>query len=119
MLEAWLGAMYSQEENVGLGLQYCHDFIINIIETHIDFVQLITEDDNYKDQLLQAYQALYHSPPTYKEIDAVGPPHSRIFTIGVFDPNGTLIAQTTGPNKKMAEQECAKLALELLNSDRK
>jgi ribonuclease-3 len=113
MMEAWLGALFSQEEDVGRGLQQCSDFVINMIERHIDFVKLITEDTNYKDQLLRKFQALYHVPPRYKEIEVSGPPHNRIFTIGVLDPNDKVIATSTGTNKKMAEQECSKIALEL------
>ena len=32
MFEAWIGALYLQEEAVGFGLQQCNDFIVNIIE---------------------------------------------------------------------------------------
>jgi ribonuclease-3 len=114
MFEAWIGAMYLQEEDPGRGVQQCHDFLIRIIERHIDFVQIIIEDTNYKDQLLRKFQALYHVPPRYKEINVVGPPHDRIFTMGVLDPADNVIACSTARNKKVAEQEASRLALELL-----
>jgi ribonuclease-3 len=114
MFEAWIGAMYLQEEDVGRGIQQCNDFLVRIIERHIDFVQIIMEDTNYKDQLLRKFQALYHVPPRYKEITIVGPPHDRIFTMGVLDPNDKVIATSTARNKKVAEQEASRLALELL-----
>ena len=114
MFEAWLGALYLQEEDPGRGLQQCNDFLIRIIEKHIDFVQIIIEDTNYKDQLLRKFQALYHVPPRYKEMEVVGPPHDRIFTMGVLDPNDNVIATATARNKKVAEQEASLIALERL-----
>jgi ribonuclease-3 len=114
MFESWFGAMYLQEEDVGRGLQQCNDFLVRIIERHIDFVQIIIEDTNYKDQLLRKFQALYHVPPRYKEIAVVGPPHDRIFTMGVLDPNDKILTTATARNKKVAEQEASRMALELL-----
>jgi ribonuclease III len=114
MFEAWFGALYLQEEDVGRGLQQCNNFLIQIIEKHIDFVQIIIEDTNYKDQLLRKFQALYHVPPRYKEIAVVGPPHDRIFTMGVLDPNDKILTTSTARNKKVAEQEASRMALELL-----
>ena len=116
MFEAWIGAMYLQEEDVGRGLKQCNDFLIRIIEKHIDFVQIIIEDTNYKDQLLRKFQGLYHMPPRYKEIAVVGPPHDRIFTMGVLDPTDNIITTATARNKKVAEQEASRAALEILES---
>jgi dsRNA-specific ribonuclease len=114
MFEAWFGALYLQEEDVGRGLSVCNDFLVRIIEKHIDFVQIIIEDTNYKDQLLRKFQSLYHVPPRYKEIAVVGPPHDRIFTMGVLDPNDKILTTATARNKKVAEQEASRAALELL-----
>jgi hypothetical protein len=114
MFEALFGALYLQEDDVGRGLQQCNDFLVRIIERHIDFVQIIIEDTNYKDQLLRKFQALYHVPPRYKEITVVGPPHDRIFTMGVLDPSDKILATATARNKKVAEQEASRLALDML-----
>lgn len=116
MFEALFGALYLQEEDVGRGLQQCNDFLIRIIEKHIDFVQVIIEDTNYKDQLLRKFQAMYHVPPRYKELAVSGPPHDRVFLIGVLDPNDNVITTSTARNKKVAEQEASRLALELLEA---
>ena len=115
MFEAWIGAMYLQDDDVGRGLQQCNDFLVRVIEKHIDFVQIIIEDTNYKDQLLRKFQAMYHTPPRYKEILVVGPPHDRVFTMGVLDPSDNVIAKATARNKKVAEQEASRLALEHLD----
>ena len=116
MFEAWFGALYLQEEEAGRGLQQCHDLLVRILEEHIDFVQIIIEDTNYKDQLLLKFQTLYHIPPRYKEIEVVGPPHDRMFTMGVLDPMDRVVAVSTARNKKVAEQEASRLALEILEA---
>lgn len=116
MFEAWFGALYLQEEEAGRGLQQCHDLLVRILEEHIDFVQIIIEDTNYKDQLLRKFQTLYHIPPRYKEMEVVGPPHDRMFTMGVLDPMDRVVAVSTARNKKVAEQEASRLALEILDA---
>jgi dsRNA-specific ribonuclease len=114
LFEAWIGALYHQEGDVGRGFQVCNDLLIQVIERHIDFVQIITEDTNYKDQLLRLFQAKYHVPPRYKEVHVEGPPHDRVFTMGVLDPHDVVVSTATARNKKVAEQEASRLALELL-----
>lgn len=116
VFEALIGALLTQEDEIGRGVELCNTFIINIIEKHVDFVQLITEDNNYKDQLLRFFQAKYHVPPRYKEVTVEGPPHDRIFTMGVLDPDDTVIATYAAKNKKLAEQEASRLALEALGA---
>ena len=113
MFEAWIGALYLQEDQVGFGLQQCNDFIVSIIEKHIDFVQIISEDTNYKDQLLRKFQATYHTPPRYKELSVTGPSHDKTFVMAVLDPNDMVISTATAKNKKVAEQEASRLALKL------
>jgi ribonuclease-3 len=112
--EALIGALLGQEEEIGRGVELCNTFIINIIEKHVDIVSLIVEDTNYKDQLLRFFQAKYHVPPRYTEVAVEGPPHDRIFTMGVLDPSDNIIATFAGRNKKTAEQEASRLALEAL-----
>ena len=116
MFEAWLGALFEHEDDgQGKGDIAVRNFLIQVVETHIDFVDLITDDTNYKDQLLRLFQSQYHQPPRYKEVEVVGPPHDRIFTMGVLDPNGNVIATATARNKQVAEQEASRFALAKLN----
>jgi len=46
----------------------------------------------------------------------IGPPHDRTFTMGVIDPTdeSKVIAVSTARNKKVAEQEASKIALNML-----
>jgi len=112
MLEAWMGALYFHEGKGGRGFEACQRWFIKIIERYIDFAALITDDNNFKDQLLRYYQSRWHQPPRYKEVDVTGPPHDRTFTMGVLDCQGNVVAQYTARNKKVAEQEASRLALQ-------
>ena len=114
MLEAWIGALYYHEGKGGRGFEQAQKWFITIMEKYVDFDKLILEDNNYKDQLLRWYQERFHQPPKYKEVDVIGPPHDRTFTMGVLDINGQVIATYTARNKKVAEQEASRLALEVL-----
>ena len=115
MFEAWIYALYKNYgyENPGVGFVVVQKFITTVMQKHINFVELITDDNNFKDQLLRLFQSKFHQPPRYKEVEIVGPPHDRIFTMGVIDPeNDTkVISKATARNKKVAEQEASRLAL--------
>lgn len=118
MLEAWIGAMYLDicETDPGRAFVRIKTWITNLFEERIDFVSLISEDNNFKDQLLRFYQGAYHTPPKYKEVAVIGPLHDRTFTMGVLSPTGQVIAKATARNKKVAEQEASRKALIVLGA---
>jgi ribonuclease-3 len=99
------------EKNPGAAFLRVKTWLINLFETQVDFVALISEDNNFKDQLLKFYQAAYHTPPKYKEVAVEGPLHDRTFTMGVLSPSGEVVATATARNKKVAEQEASRKAL--------
>lgn len=116
MFEAWLGALYYACGKGGRGFEAVQTFVITVLERHIYFVELITKNTNYKDQLLRWFQANFHQPPRYKVIQEQGPSHDRTFTMGVLATDGSVIASSAAKNKKEAEQEASRLALALLTS---
>jgi ribonuclease-3 len=113
MLEAWIDAIMEHEGNEGPAYDMARKFFISIMEKHINFSKLIAEDTNFKDQLLRHFQSQFHQPPRYKEVKVDGPPHDRVFTMGVLDPSGNVVATSKARNKKVAEQEASRLALEI------
>ena len=117
LLEAWLGAIFYSEEGGGKGFETTQTFVISVIQKHVDFVELITSNTNYKDQILRYFQAQYHVPPTYKVLHEEGPTHDRMFTIGILDLSGNVIASALAKNKKIAEQEASRLALDILKKN--
>jgi ribonuclease-3 len=118
MFEAWLGAIYYSAGKGGKGFEAVQNFIVSVMEQHIYFMELITKNTNYKDQLLRWFQAEYHQPPKYKVVHEEGPSHDRVFTMGVLSPTGDVIATSTARNKKEAEQEASRIALELLQKSK-
>ena len=113
MLEAWIAAMYRDHAATNPQTAFWHvqQWMIAVLETYVDFGEIIATNTNYKDQLLRYYQATFHQPPRYKEVSSEGPLHNRIFTMGVLMPDGTVLTTATARNKKDAEQEASRLAL--------
>lgn len=104
--EAFMGALY-----LDLGFNICKQFMNIILETEVDYADILYKDTNYKDQLLRFYHKNKWSHPVYVELKAEGPIHKRVFTMGVKDFNGEIICQSSDMNKRKAEQKCAMHAL--------
>ncbi len=77
-----------------------------------DFVKA---DNNYKGQLLEYAHANKIGHPHYKVIEEKGPEHKKEFTVEVYIGD-KFYATGNGGNKKNAEQEASKVALEILNN---
>lgn len=106
IFEAFIGALYLDS-----GIDMCRIVIIKLLETQVDFAEILFHDDNYKDQLLRFYHKKEWSPPKYIDIKIDGPVHKREFTIGVKDNVGRIVATGTDYLKKKAEQIASKNAL--------
>jgi mRNA interferase HicA len=68
MFEAWFGALYLQEDDVGRGLQQCNDFLIRIIEKHIDIVQIIMISCNLRNVICLVYDIIYDIINSYMKV---------------------------------------------------
>jgi len=109
-MEALIGALYLDS-----GYKAAFDFVSRCIAPEINKV---TGDDYHKDykSLLQEYcQRQYRCYPEYVVVKRSGPEHERTFWIEV-KIGETAYGTGTGRNKKSAEQEAAKMALEQLNA---
>lgn len=106
IFESFIGAMY-----LDTGFLTCKKFIRYILETEIDYADLIYNDDNFKDQLLRYYHSIKWEHPKYKVLHEEGPPHKRIFTIGVLDNGEHIVGKGIDTSKRRAEQKASKLAL--------
>jgi len=107
-LEALIAALY-----LDCGYRAAFDFISRIFSPEID---RITENDyhrDYKSLLQELCQHHYHSYPQYRMVKRSGPEHERIFWMEV-NVDGTVYGPGTGRNKKSAEQEAARMALQAL-----
>ena len=102
--EAFLGALYLDTGN----LQVVKDFVIKSIETHVDMVDLISKDNNYKDQILRYFQHNFRVHPIYKTEKIED---KNIFECKIFREN-ECIEVGTGHTKKKAEQDASRKALQ-------
>ena len=68
---------------------------------------------DYKSALQEKLHDLSQPSPTYRVIDEAGPDHRKIFSVEVV-VRGEILAEASGQTKKQAQQEAARLALELL-----
>ena len=84
-------------------------------------VKLILEDKgfmDYKTELQEYCQKVLHRVPKYEVIGYNGPDHSRIYEIAVKIVD-RVYASGFGHNKKEAEHQAAKLAMEIINKENK
>jgi ribonuclease III len=123
VFEAFMGALYFSN-----GFEPCLLFIINLLETLIDYAGKLYCDNNYKDALLRYYHKQNFSYPKYKVIYYEGPPHDRIYLTGVLKNDASdedsiedkFVGYGIGNSKKITEQRAAKMSLisfGLLNDD--
>ena len=109
-LEAVIGALYIDQ-----GFKTTEKIIHKWILKPRFSDDTATIDKNYKGQLLELAHARKLGDPLYKVVNIEGPEHLKKFTISVFlgeEEWGT----GSGNNKKSAEQEASKSALEKLKS---
>jgi ribonuclease-3 len=81
--EAFIGALiqdFGDEE----GYRYAKRFLLGIIEHIVDFADIISTNENFKDTLQRYYQSLKWKNPVYVDLDECGPSHIRNFTKGAF-----------------------------------
>lgn len=102
--EAVLGALYLEGK--------MHDLQITLIAL---FEDLVTEIDNsaskynFKAMIQEYTQAENSTLPEYKILKEDGPPHAKVFEIGVFI-NDELCGFGSGKSKKEAQQKAAEMA---------
>lgn len=107
--EAYLGALYMDQ-----GINVVRDFLSQVLFPKID---VYVQSKSFKDpkSLLQEYvQAKKQNSPTYQLLHEEGPPHAKIFTMGVYI-NNELRGEGVGKSKQEAEENAAKQALEKIS----
>lgn len=111
VFEAFICALYKDQ-----GFLIAKKLIINVLESVINFPQLLLFDDNYKDRLLKFFQKNGFNPPEYKLCTTLGPPNKRTFIIEVLrtkNNNIEHICKGSGNTKKEAEQNGSLNALRM------
>jgi len=115
--EAFIGAIFLDfEEKEGNGFKYASDWIIHIIETIVDFTDLMTKNTSYKDRLVKFCQHNFQFIPKFTEIDVNETNGKRVHTVYVKNNMGALIGIGKGVNKKAAELRASEEALKYYNA---
>jgi len=109
-LEAIIASIYLDG-----GLKFAQRFVLKLFE---DKIRQLEQDEikyDYKTALQDYWQSTTHHQPYYSVIAETGPEHEKIFEVEVIlgdKPYG----RGVGRNKKTAEQQAAKVALEKFTS---
>ncbi len=108
-LEAVIAAIFLDQ-----GPSVTRDFILSLLA--IDMEKTVSQGTiiDYKSELQELIQAREQQSPTYHIIEATGPNHDKKFTIEVR-LGKTVLGKGSGKNKKAAEIEAARTALEKLS----
>jgi ribonuclease-3 len=95
------------------GFDVVKEYVLRTMTPKIILISENINQQNYKAMLQQHAQKLLGSTPIYELLDEKGPDHSKCFEVCVM-VDGRRFTSAWGPNKKMAEQKAALLALEEL-----
>jgi ribonuclease-3 len=95
------------------GFDAVKEYVLRTITSKITLISENINQQNYKAMLQQHAQKILGATPIYELLDEKGPDHSKCFEVCVMI-DGRRFTSAWGPNKKMAEQKAALLALEEL-----
>ena len=96
----------------GVGYYVAEQWIVTIMETQLDFTELICTKTNYKDMLVRYMQHTFQTAPQFYEMSVEMRQNQKQFRYCVKDRNGVVIGTAIGCSKKDAENNAAKAALE-------
>ena len=110
--EALIAAMYLDG-----GLEQARAFIVRELGGLMEDLRRdgVAAQD-YKSALQELVQADNRTLPEYRVVGTIGPDHQKLFEVEVLVA-GASLARATGPSKKEAEQEAARLALRQLTAE--
>ncbi len=109
-LEALIGALF-----LDTGLPRARKFILQVLAPEMEEIAVAGVATDSKSQLQHAVQTRWHHIPQYRLVSSTGPDHARVFTVEVL-VGGQVMGRGQGRNKKQAELDAARQALEALAS---
>jgi ribonuclease-3 len=110
--EAIMGAVYLEG-----GLKTVEKIAIRLIEENHKEISLASLFRDYKTTLQELTQARFGITPEYKVIASRGPDHKKEFEVAVCIEDKEY-ARAVGKSKKIAQQEAAKLAVDILKEEK-
>jgi len=112
VFESFIGALILDQ-----GEEFAFQFLKKLLEEDIKAAEIHSEI-NPKSVLQEAMQADKKESVTYKILSETGPSHAKSFVAAVYFEDEEL-GRGTGKNKKAAETEAARMALEKLAVSKK
>ena len=110
--EAFVGALYlDMSSNGHNAIEIVTQWLIGLIESNIDFSDLIVQNTNYKDTFLKYFQHSYNYLPRFFELSTENTSSGKIYRIAIKDRNNSVISTGIGASKKYAENDAAYNAL--------
>ena len=106
--EAVIGAVLIDQ-----GFDVCRALVLRLYDGEWSLAAERTSSSDFKSQLQEAVQSKYHEIPVYRVVAEEGPDHAKEFTVEVAIGE-RVIGRGSGRNKRGAENEAAKVALEAL-----
>src|SRR6476469_5423023 len=93
------------------GFDVVKEYVLRTMTPKLEEISSNAHQQNFKAMLQQHAQKIMGATPMYELLDEKGPDHSKCFEVCVCI-EGRRFTSAWGPNKKMAEQKAALLALE-------
>jgi len=109
-LEAVIAAVYLDR-----GADVAADMVVSLLGEEWDRVTRHDSGIDYKSKLQELTQSRRQVTPVYRLVAEAGPEHEKRFTVEVT-LDGRTLGSGTGHNKKLAETEAARAALERLDA---
>jgi len=109
--EAVIGAIYLEA-----GLSKAQNIAIDLIEKNHEEISLDYLFRDFKTTLQELTQARFGITPEYKVVASRGPDHKKEFEVAVFIEDREY-ARASGKSKKIAQQESAQVAVEMLKKE--
>lgn len=107
--EAFIAAIYI---DFGVkGDDMARQWIISVIESNLDFAELIKNNHNYKDIFLKYFQQNFNYIPKFFEMKVEVVNNHKKYSVCIKDNKGNIISIGNGPSKKEAENDAAKNGL--------
>ncbi len=97
------------------GFEQALEIITSLFAPILEKVSEPQHNRDYKSRLQELAQTWFRKTPVYSVIDESGPDHNKTFTVQLIIDE--IKASGTGKSKKAAEQDAARKALEMLDSE--
>jgi ribonuclease-3 len=110
LFEAFVGAMIMDLKSYDV----IETWLVNLIEENINFSELISQNNNYKDMFIKQFQYKYNYLPKFLEINSKQDSNGKLYTVCIKDKNNAIISTGSGYSKKIAENNAAKVAIDIL-----